>query len=65
MKHVHLFPYNWEQCNAVVQHEYSRIITFLKLEEHRNRGLPPLPENDSSETVRAALGRLRALSVFL
>lgn len=55
MKNVHLFPYTWQECHAVVQHEYSRIITFLKLEEHRNRHLPPLPENGTSPTYYASL----------
>jgi len=48
LKNVHLFPYTWEQCNTIVEHEYSRIITFLKLEEHRNRKLPPLKVADTS-----------------
>jgi hypothetical protein len=55
LKHVHLFPYTWADCHAVVQHEYSRVISFLKLEEHRNRKLDPLPENDTSETYYRSL----------
>jgi len=49
LKNVHLFPYTWEECNTIVQHEYSRIITFLKLEENRNRNLPPLEVADTAE----------------
>ena len=47
--------YTWSDCYAVVQHEYSRVISFLKLEEHRNRKLDPLPENDTSETYYRSL----------
>ena len=49
LKNVHLFPYTWQECKTIVEHEYSRIITFLKLEEHRNRKLPPLEVADTSE----------------
>jgi len=49
LKNVHLFPYTWEECMTIVQHEYSRIITFLKLEENRNRNLPTLEVADTAE----------------
>ncbi len=49
LKNVHLFPYTWEECQLIVEHEYSRIITFLKLEEQRNRNLPPLEVADTEE----------------
>jgi uncharacterized protein (DUF885 family) len=49
LKNVHLFPYTWEKCQLIVEHEYSRIITFLKLEEQRNRKLPPLVVADTAE----------------
>ncbi len=49
LKNVHLFPYTWEECQLIVEHEYSRIITFLKLEEQRNRKLPPLEVADTAE----------------
>jgi hypothetical protein len=35
-------PWGWDEVDAIVQREYDRVITFLKLEEHRNRDLPPL-----------------------
>ncbi len=47
LKNVHLFPYTWEECMTIVQHEYSRIITFLELKENRNRDLPPLEIADT------------------
>jgi len=49
LKNVHLFPYTWEECQLIVEHEYSRIITFLKLEEQRNRKLPPLVVANTAE----------------
>lgn len=42
MRNVQLSPWGWEESNALIQREYDRVITFLKLEEHRNRKLPPL-----------------------
>ncbi len=42
MRNVQLSPWGWEESNQIIQREYDRIITFLKLEEHRNRELPPL-----------------------
>jgi hypothetical protein len=47
MKNVHLWPYTWEDQLVIMNRELERSITFLKLEENRNRHLPPLrpPEN--------------------
>ena len=42
MRNVQLSPWGWEENNAIIQREYDRVITFLKLEENRNRELPPL-----------------------
>jgi hypothetical protein len=42
MKNVQLSPWGWEESSEIIQREYDRIITFLKLEEHRNRDLPAL-----------------------
>lgn len=41
-RNVMLTPWGWEDSNRIIQQEYNRAITFLKLEEHRNRNLPPL-----------------------
>ena len=49
LKNVHLSPYGWEDSQRIVQREYDRIVTFLKLEEHRNRKLPPLPVAETAE----------------
>ena len=47
MKNVHLWPYTWEDQVVIMNRELERSIAFLKLEEKRNRHLPPLrlPEN--------------------
>ena len=42
MRNVQLSPWGWEESNQIVEREYDRIITFMKLEENRNRHLPPL-----------------------
>jgi len=59
MRNVQLSPWGWEENNAIIQREYDRIITFLKLEEQRNRNLPPLDvamtERDYEASVYEAL----------
>ncbi len=42
LKEVYLFPYTWQECMDIAQREYDRCVADLKLEEHRNRNLPPL-----------------------
>jgi hypothetical protein len=42
MKNVQFSPWGWEESNDIIQREYDRIVTFLKLEEQRNQDLPPL-----------------------
>ena len=42
MKNVQFSPWGWEESNDIIQREYDRIMTFLKLEEHRNQDIPPL-----------------------
>jgi hypothetical protein len=48
-RNVQLMPWGWDEVDAMVEREYDRVITFLKLEEHRNRDLPPLEVADSYE----------------
>lgn len=43
MRNVQLSPWGWKQSYDIIQREYDRVITFLKLEENRNRELPPQP----------------------
>lgn len=40
LKNVYLFPYTWDDCRRIIEMEDSRINTFLKFEENRNRHLP-------------------------
>ena len=49
LKNVHLFPYTWEECRTIMEHKYNRVVTFLKLEENRNRNLPELEVADTDE----------------
>ena len=41
MQQVHYVPLTWEQEVDLLQRELDRAWSSLKLEEHRNRGLPP------------------------
>lgn len=50
MRHVHLVPYTWEEQLTILKRELERASARLKLEEHRNRDLPPLqPPADREE----------------
>ena len=59
MRNVQLSPWGWEDTNRIIELEYDRVITFLKLEENRNKHLPPLEVSMSErawfETMREAL----------
>lgn len=43
LKNVLLLPYTPEQVETIGEREYQRQVTFLKIEEHRNRAIP-MPE---------------------
>ena len=49
LKNVQLLPYTWEELMAISLREYDRAIACMKLEEHRNRHLPPLKPVTSAE----------------
>jgi len=59
LRNVQLSPWGWDDSDRIIQQEYNRAITFLKLEEHRNRNLPPLDaamsERAYHESLRQAL----------
>ncbi len=55
LKNVHLFPYTWEECRDIVMHEDNRVMAFLKLEENRNRDLPPLKPVESQEEYKRSV----------
>ena len=42
LKNVRLLPYSVEDVRRIGARELDRALTFLKIEEHRNRGLPEL-----------------------
>lgn len=54
LRHVHLVPYSWEDELRLMERELARSIAHMKLEEHRNRELPPLepPANDEEWQAR-------------
>jgi len=49
LQNVHLVPLTWEDEVMILKRELARAWASLKLEEHRNRNLPPLPEANSPE----------------
>ena len=42
LKNVHLLPYTWQEEVTMMRRELSRAHAALKLEENRNRNLPPI-----------------------
>jgi hypothetical protein len=52
-KNVHLVPYTWDEQYRIARRELERALAFLKLEEHRNRDLPPLRPPTTQEEVRS------------
>ena len=42
MQNVHLVPYSWEEQVTLMKRELARAHSSLRLEENRNRHLPPL-----------------------
>lgn len=49
MKHVLLFPYTWEEMRIIGEREYERALVWLKIEEHKNRGIPMIAPAESLE----------------
>ena len=49
MRHVLLFPYTWEDMRIIGEREYERALVWLKIEEHKNRGLPMIAPAESFE----------------
>ncbi len=65
-QHVHLLPLTWDDEVLLLKRELARAWTALKLEEHRNRNLPPLPAVDTPEAFTALAERsARSLLTFL
>ncbi len=53
LQNVHLVPLTWEDEVMILKRELARAWAALKLEEHRNRALPPLKPVDSPEAYNA------------
>jgi hypothetical protein len=49
LQNVHLVPYTWEEEVTLMKSELARAHSALRLEEHRNRELPPLRLVGSAE----------------
>ncbi len=49
LKNVHLVPYTWDELYVSLTREYEHSVGALKIVEHRNRDLPPLPLVASDE----------------
>ena len=49
LRNVHLVPLSWEEEVTILQRELDRAHASLRLEEHRNRSLPPLAAIASPE----------------
>ena len=49
LQNVHLVPYTWEEEETLMLRELARSHASLKLEEHRNRDLPPRERISSAE----------------
>lgn len=65
-QNVHLLPLRWEDEVMLLKRELARAWSALKLEEHRNRDLPPLEAADSPEAYSAlAEASARSLLQFL
>lgn len=48
-KNVAMMPYDWDQQVALLRRELDRSITSMRLEEVRNRKLPPVVEINNAE----------------
>lgn len=65
-QNVHLVPLTWEEEVMLLRRELARAWSSLKLEEHRNRNLPPLQAVASPEAYDALAERsAQSLLAFL
>ncbi|MCE2492404.1 MAG: DUF885 family protein [Alphaproteobacteria bacterium] len=55
LRNVYLFPYSWEDIRTIVELEDNRVITFQRLEEHRNRNAPALRPVQSQAEYKAGI----------
>jgi hypothetical protein len=66
LQNVHLVPLTWEDEVMILKRELARAWASLKLEEHRNRNLPPLPEaNTPDDFAKQSEEGVNSLMSFL
>lgn len=66
LNNVHLVPLSWEDEVRLMQRELARAWSMLKLEEHRNRELPPMVAASSPEEYdEMANDAIRRIMEFL
>jgi hypothetical protein len=53
LQNVHLVPLTWEDEVMILRRELARAWSSLKMEEHRNRDVPPLEAANSAEAYDA------------
>jgi uncharacterized protein (DUF885 family) len=65
-QNVHFIPYNWDEEVVLLRRELERAQSALRLEEHRNRNLPPLePAADAAAFDKMTHDRLDKFVDFL
>lgn len=66
LRNVQLLPYTWQDEVALMERELGRAVAFLKLEEERNRKLPPLaPIASAQEHTRRFPAAVTEYMTFL
>ena len=63
LKHVLLSPYDFDEQEALLQRELDRSLASLRLEEVRNRAVPPIAEIDDPAAYRR-LGEARVDKLY-
>lgn len=66
LQNVHLVPLTWEDEVMILKRELARAWTSLKLEEHQNRDLPPMPEaNTEADFMQLTEASIQKMMRFL
>jgi len=59
LRNVLLLPYSWRDLAAISHREYGRAIALLRIEENRNRNLPPMKVANTLEESTALMADAR------